>query len=130
MTLKPEWIAKTTFDVVPPRGRKAFALAVRIGCPVSLPVEGRLSGYSRCPVSLTPVLPVRWIAGENQFQALCLALEFIRLVLKAYVVEGGRIYYPNSDNPIDVDSPSFVPLASLRELTKRPPRARKRMARK
>src|SRR5260221_13286343 len=69
--------------------------------------SGRLWSLSRILGSLTGD---RWIGGENQFQALCLAIEFIRITLKAFADEGGRIYYHQTKEMVDLHSPSFVPL--------------------
>ncbi len=119
----PDWIVEKAFDCERVRGRKFTAIA-RIGRPILAPAEGELSAYGRCPISLAPLVAEQWIGGEDQFQALCLALEFIRQALKAYVAEGGRVYYEKTKNPIDLDDPSFLPLATLTDLRRRGTAAR------
>ena len=113
-----EWIAEAQFDFVPAQRRKRIRVTVRVGRPFLVPTKGG-HPYGRCPVSLAPVIPESWIGGADQFQALCLTLEFIRTVLKAYVAEGGRVYSSGTDLPIGLDDPSFVPISGFAKLVKR-----------
>jgi hypothetical protein len=76
-----EWIAETFFDCLPAQGA-SYALCVRLGLPNFMPAEGELHAYARCSVSMSPMPEERSIAGENKFQALCLALHFIRKTTK------------------------------------------------
>lgn len=113
-----KWIAEEKFTCAPKSGKR-FTVVARIGEPVAMPAEGDLSAYGRCPVSLEPLIPLRRIHGANQFQALCLAIDYIRRVLKAFVAEGGRVYYPGTGNLIDLDSTSFLPMESLKDFNVR-----------
>jgi hypothetical protein len=122
--MAPEWIAEHRFDCEPAEGRK-FTMVARIGRPTLSPREGRLTAYGRCPVSLAPLIPERWIGGEDQFQALCLALDFIRQSLKAFSAAGGRVRFHQTKNLIDLDDASFVPLATLDDLRGRRTRAKR-----
>jgi len=124
----PDWIAEHRFDCEPADGRK-FTVVARIGRPTLSPREGRLAAYGRCPVALAPLIPERWIGGEDQFQALCLALDFIRQSLKAFSAAGGRVRFHKTKNLIDLDNASFVPLATLDDLRgrTRTKRARRRV---
>ena len=108
---KPEWIAETEFDLAMPKDREPTRATARIGRPVLMPAEGTVSEYACCPVAVVPITASRWVGGNDEFQALCLAIEFIRNVLRGHVAGGGLVYFPGTDSQIDVDSPSFVPLA-------------------
>jgi hypothetical protein len=113
--MKADWIAERLFDCEPAAGQR-FGVIARVGRPILSPIGEKLSVYGRCPVSMAPLVPEQWVGGEDQFQALCLALNFIRMALKAFVAEGGRVYHHGTKNPIDLDDPSFLPLATLEDL--------------
>jgi len=125
----PEWIAKTSFDCVDSR-RRRFRAVARVGAPDVVPRQGKLAEYSRCAVSLVPLVPERTIGGADTFQALCLAIEFLRTMLKAFTASGGQVLFPGTKSHIDLNNPSFCPwpdLAALRKKTSRPvKRKRKR----
>jgi hypothetical protein len=130
--MAPDWIAEHRFDCEAADRRK-FTVVARIGRPFLSPPEGRLAAYGRCPVSLAPLIGERWIGGEDQFQALCLALDFIRKGLKAFTAAGGRVRFHKTKKLIDLDDPSFVPLATLDDLrgrNTRTKRSRKRVMRR
>ena len=123
-----KWIAETAFDCINPKGKRFRAVA-RIGLPTTVPREGELSAYGRCPVMIESLITERAAGGIDQFQALCLALDLIRKALKTFVAQGGRVFFPRTDTPIQLDDPSFLPLLDLAELdsartarTKRKPR--------
>ena len=103
-----KWIAETAFDCTDPKGKR-FRAAARIGTPRTVPREGKLAAHGVCPMSLRPLLPEREIGGVDQFQALCLALHLVRRALKTFVAQGGHVFFPGSDTPIDLDDPSFCP---------------------
>ena len=117
-----KWIAETSFDCIDAKGKRRRVVA-RIGEPEMMPREGKLSAYGRCRVSLEPLSTVRNAGGVDKFQALCLALNFIRMALKAFVAQGGRVTYPGDGSPINLDDPSFCPYVDLRWLQ---PRAKTR----
>ena len=112
------WMAETSFDCVDPSGRRFRAVA-RIGAPQDLPREGKLSAYSRCRVSLSPLIAERTIAGADKFQALCLSIEFLRTMLKAFAASGGQVLFPGTRSHIDLASPSFLPWPDLEGTAKR-----------
>ena len=75
---------------------------------------------------MEPLLAERGIGGENQFQALCLAIDFIRKVLKIFVAQGGRVVFPGTEAPIDLDNPSFCSWPEIKDLRAREkPQAKK-----
>jgi len=114
-----KWMAKVTFVCVDINGER-FRVVARIGIPEKMPKQGKLSAYGLCPVSIAnfkkllliggEIKKTSWIGGENEFQALCLSIDYIRVALRSFVAHGGRIYFRNTDLVIDVDSPSFCPL--------------------
>jgi hypothetical protein len=108
-------IAEKVFRCVPPVG-DPFSVVVRIGEPVAFPQKANLAPYARCPVSMEPLLREQGIGGENQFQALCLAIEFIRTAFKAFVAEGGKIQWRDTGGSVDLASPWFCPLPRKDEL--------------
>jgi len=125
-----KWIAETAFDCIDSQGKRRRVVA-RIGEPETMPREGKLSAYGRCRVSLEPLVKVRGVGGVDKFQALCLALNLIRIVLKGFVAQGGRVLSPDDGSAVDLDDPSFGPhfdvrLLKSRERTRKRQRARKR----
>ena len=112
------WIGQTRFDCIDAKGKR-FRLVARIGEPTTRPREGKLAAYGWCPVSMEPLLAERGIGGENQFQALCLAIDFIRKVLKIFVAQGGRVVFPGTQAPIDLDDPSFCSWPDIKDLLPR-----------
>jgi len=60
------------------------------------------SGCTRCPVSLDPLYErLCDVAGEDSWQALQLAMEFVERLLKSEVEKGSRLFWPNEN---DVES--------------------------
>ena len=110
-----KWIAETAFDCIDPKGKRFRAVA-RIGLPTTVPREGELSADGRCAVMVEPLVSERAAGGSDQFQALCLALDLIRKTLKTFAAQGGRVFFPRTDTPIDLDDPSFCPYLDLRWL--------------
>jgi hypothetical protein len=110
-----KWIAEKTFDCIDPKG-KHFRAVARIGMPITVPREGKLAAYARCPVMLEPLVPERAHGGNDHFQALCLALDLVRQALKTFAAQGGRVFFSGTDTPIDLDNPSFGPHLDLRWL--------------
>jgi hypothetical protein len=102
-----DWIAEQRFECERESGEK-FTAIVRIGRPVQMPSDGDLAAYGRVPVSFEPFVSERWVGGDDKFQALCLAIHFVRLTLKDFASGGGRVYFHDSTQPIDLDAPSFV----------------------
>jgi len=120
------WIAETTFDCIDPKGKRRRVVA-RIGEPEMMPPEGKLSAYGRCRVSLEPLVKTRGVGGVDKFQALCLALNLIRIVLKGFVAQGGRVLSPDDGSAVDLDDASFGPYFDARLVQ---PRAKTRKRQK
>lgn len=112
-----KWIAEESFRCIPRTG-KTFTLHLRISNPETVAEDGDRSAYGRMCVSLLPLVDERWIGGVNQFQALCLSIDYIRRVLKVFVAEGGRVYWRDTDGPVDLDSACFLPMPSLSDFQK------------
>ena len=112
-----KWIAEESFRCIPRTG-KTFALQVRIAEPETIVEDGVRSAYGSVHVSLLPLVDERSIGGVNQFQALCLSIDYVRRVLKVFVAEGGRVYWRDTDGPVDLDSPCFLPMQSLSDFKK------------
>jgi hypothetical protein len=110
-----EWIAQESFRCHPREG-EPFDLSIKIGKPSLEPADGALQGYAVCVVSFDPLVKEKRIPGENEFQALCLALDHLRVVLKIFTGEGGRVYWRDTDSLVDLASPWFCPFPSLAEV--------------
>ena len=113
-----KWIADEEFRCIPRKG-KAFTLTARIGAPELVRKNKTQAAYTRGAVSLEPLVSERGVGAENAFQALCLSIDFVRTTLKVFVAEGGRVYWRETENPVDLESPWFCPLPSLKELRAR-----------
>lgn len=109
------WIAEQQFRCISVDG-KIFPLTLRISEPIEVETEAGSQPHARCRISLEPIAADRWGPGQNKFQALCLSLDYVRTVFKVFLAEGGRIYWEETDSPIDIQSPWFAPLPSLAEL--------------
>jgi hypothetical protein len=103
---QPRWIASHTFDCVDAEGSR-FSVTASIGEPYMQPMEGEYDDYGCCPTALEPLFAARRVGGNDTFQALCLALHLIRQTLRAFVAQGGRVFFPGTTSPIDLDDPSF-----------------------
>src|SRR5215831_7793753 len=101
--LAVDWIAEQHFACESASGEKFTAVA-RIGRPAQMPAEGELASYGRVLVSLEPFVSERWVGGDDKFQALCLAIHFVRLTLKGFAADGGRVYFHDTIYPIDLDA--------------------------
>lgn len=109
------WIAEQNFRGVYPSGQ-TFDLTFRLSLPVTLRDEPDQPEYAQCRIAIAPLAQDRWVKANNGFQALCMAIEHLRTVFKVFLAEGGRIYWEDTDSPIDINSCWFAPLPSLREL--------------
>lgn len=75
-----------------PTGEKMI-IKIRIGRPY--PVE---EGNWACPVAIPGLYDkLRDIRGVDSFQALVLALSLARSLLEAFVEDGGRLLWPNTE---------------------------------
>lgn len=59
------------------------------------------------------------IAGEDRFQALCLAFAHLRNVPRIFKAEGGRIDSRDGERPVDIQSEWFAAMSSLGDLRRR-----------
>ena len=86
----------------PAKGR--FTVTVTIGTPYLSETEPHVW---RCPVSIDPLYPrLSDIAGDNSFQALCLASRLAIDLLQGFIEKGGRITHDDEDVPLD----AYIPL--------------------
>jgi hypothetical protein len=104
-------IAKTSFDCIDQKGN-AFVTTVEIGAPKPFESKSGSIDYS-CSVAVLPlnVYREKGACGTDSLMALSLAIENTRQILRAFVQLGGRVYYPGTKTPIDIDSPTFQPVA-------------------
>ncbi|MCS7471512.1 hypothetical protein NZK35_33100 [Stieleria sp. ICT_E10.1] len=103
--------AETKFDCVD-RDGNAFTAELQFGNIVPGPVRDGIT-ESRLDMSLEPLFPERGMRGTDSFQAICLAIEFVRKALRAFVAHGGTVYYHQSQTPIDLDDYAFTPISEF-----------------
>ena len=95
-----------------PRSGEPFELVAKFGRPTITPAPAPVHKHAELLVSFEPLVRERRCGGANEFQALCLAIEYLRTTLKAFAADGGRIYWQDSDSPVDLQSPWFGPFPS------------------
>jgi len=81
---RPSWIAKQSFRCVLADGQ-SLKVEVKVGAPERVQEKSGKRKFFRCRLSLEPLAMNRSVAGENDFQALCLALDYIRTVFKVHL---------------------------------------------
>jgi hypothetical protein len=113
------WIATEHFEYAP-IGKRRKPLVVRIAAPTLEKRDGTLSAYGMCRIQIKPLLPEQRIGGENQFQALCLAIEHIRQTFRVLNRTGHTVYWRSTNNVVDPENPWFCPLPSLDDLAGKP----------
>jgi uncharacterized protein DUF6968 len=92
-------VATTTLDCVNSLGEHQ-QLVVEIGRPYKV-AEGEWA----CPVAMRGFynrLPD--VRGVDSLQALCQAASLVRMLLKGFVEDGGKILFLNSDSEYDLDA--------------------------
>ncbi len=106
-----EIIAQTSFDCIDQQGN-AFVTTVEIGAPKPFETKSGSIDYS-CSVAVLPLSVYRekGACGTDSLMALSFAIENTRQILRAFVKLGGLVYYPGTKTPIDIDSPTFQPVA-------------------
>ena len=102
-------IATTTFDCRDRHGVDFFA-TLKIGRPLERTNTSGTS-YFECPIAFEPLFPESRHGGEDSFQSLCIAIDLVRKALRAFVAHGGTVYFHGTRSPIDVNDPSFTPIA-------------------
>ena len=105
-------MAQQRFRCVPVDG-ETFELMAKFGVPRLEANNGPGGRHAVVDVSFEPLVQERRCYGENEFQALCLALDFLRCTLKAFAGNGGRIYWQDTESPVNLDSPWFGPYAAF-----------------
>jgi len=100
--------AETRFDCESAEG-DMFRAELRIGQAETVRLAGGQTD-AQLSVSFEPLFGERRIRGVDTFQALCLAIELVRDALHAFEFHGGRTYFPETKSPIDLRSPSFLPM--------------------
>ena len=100
--------AKSSFDCCDRDGNE-FVAIVQIGVPFEQE-DGHGRVHGACPFSLEPLFPEVSIAGGDTFHALCLGIELIRKALRAFTAHDGMVYFRGTRSPVDLNSPSFLPI--------------------
>jgi len=86
-----EPIAKLELILLKPSGKK-LPIIIQIGRPYEI-TDGKGDDFARCPVSINGLYKKPHdVAGEDTFQALTLAIAFVRDTLKYFVDDGGKIF--------------------------------------
>ena len=114
-TMLQNEIAAQRFRCVTPSGT-TLDVTVRLGLPARVKTEGGKHEYAECQLILEPMAGNRRVGGSNEFQAICLALDYLRKVFAIYSAEGGRIYWEDTNSPVDITSSWFAPLLSLEQI--------------
>jgi hypothetical protein len=103
--------AETEFDCVD-RDGNSFTAVLQFGNITPGVVRDGIT-ESKLDISLEPLFPQRHMRGADSFQAICLAIEFVRKALRAFVAHGGIVYYQQSMTPIDLDDYAFTPISEF-----------------
>lgn len=86
-----EPIAKQDLIFEKSSGEK-FPVSIQIGTPYEIK-DGKGADFARCPVFIKGLdKKPHDVAGDNTFQALTLAIAYVRNMLKYFVEDGGKIY--------------------------------------
>jgi len=109
------WLVEQRF-IYKARDERSVEFIARLSNPqVWETDESRHTAY-RCRVGMHPLGEDRWVTSISGFTALCSALDHIRTVLRFLVADGGRVYWENSEDLVDLDSPWFGPMPGPKEL--------------
>ena len=97
--MKDEPMVTTRIDCFRPDGER-HEVVVEIGRPYQAP-----EGEWACPVKIRGLYDgLLDIHGEDSLQALCLAASLVRSLLSSFVEGGGKIMFPNTDYPYDLNA--------------------------
>jgi hypothetical protein len=100
-------IAATTFDCYDRAGEK-FCVQLRVGNVEQVQLEnGQVD--AQLSVSFEPLFNERKIRGIDSFQTICIAIVLVRDALRAFTLHGGKVCFPGTLSPINIDSPTFAP---------------------
>jgi hypothetical protein len=110
------WLVEQRFTYKARDGRSVVFNA-RVSAPRAWQAEGALHPAHRCRVDLNPIGDERWVTSINGFIALCNSFDHIRKVLRFLVADGGKVYWEDSENHVDLDSPWFAPMSGAKELS-------------
>ena len=101
-----ETIAKLDLILVKNSGEK-LPVSIEIGRPYEIQ-DGKGADFAKCPVSMRGLHKnISDIAGEDTFQALTLAIAFVRTMLKYFNDDGGKILL--NDGKSEFEFGSFFP---------------------
>ncbi|MCM3869802.1 MAG: hypothetical protein ND895_03745 [Pyrinomonadaceae bacterium] len=94
-----EIVATTILDCVNSLGERQ-QVTVEIGRPFEAP-----EGEWACPVAMRGFYnSLADVRGADSLQALCLAASLVRQLLTAFLEDGGKIFFHNSESKYDLDS--------------------------
>ena len=95
-----ETISHLDLILLKPSGEK-LPVSIEIKRPYEIK-DGKGADFARCPVSMRGLHEnLSDIAGENTFQALTLAIAFVRTMLKHFIDDGGKIYLNDGKSEFD-----------------------------
>ncbi len=97
-------IAKLELICFKPSGEK-FPVTIELGKPYWIR-DGKGADYARCPLALNGLEKEHDVAGEDAFQALALALAYVRQALHHVVQDGGRVTIDGHDFPFEAYFPN------------------------
>ena len=100
-------VASTKFDCATRTGERFVAEVQIFDCGK---IDARGQADSMFVVSFEPLFSKRRVCGVDSFQAVCLSIELIRNALRAFRAHGGHVYFNSTMSPINLDSPSFLPI--------------------
>ena len=77
-------------------GAEPFDILVSVAAPNprdNLPPE---KTHWECSVLVEPLMKTKRVAGENSLQALCLAVDLVRVELRDFQAGGGKLFQPST----------------------------------
>src|SRR5258708_6486446 len=104
-------LAEQTFRCHPRNG-EPFDMVAKFSRPVLESVPEPVGRHAVMFLSFEPLVGERRFGGGNEFQAICLAIEYLRTTLRAFVASGGRVYWQDTDSLVDLESPWLGPFPS------------------
>ncbi|MBN1901608.1 hypothetical protein JW926_09830 [Candidatus Sumerlaeota bacterium] len=97
-----EIIVKLDLVFKKPSGEK-FPVTIKIGKPYEIN-DNENGNYAACPLSTQGFFGRHPdIRGEDTFQALLLALDFVQRLIADFLKKGGKIYYADEESEFDPD---------------------------
>ena len=97
-----EIIAKLDLVFKKTSGEK-FPVSVEINKPYEI-IDAENGNYAACSVAMRGLYSnLQDMRGEDEFQALLLALGLVQRLMTDFLKKGGKIYYPDEDSEFDPD---------------------------